>query len=228
MNRYGTKIASVEQDVAEITNMELIGVEWDGRNSLAWIWWWATSSSSPSAAHPTAARGSPTPCRRCSLLHRRCLSYPLSPQQMATAGGRTSSALDGGRRRRAAAQNKSRRLALAPPDGTAGARTQHGCGFFGELSPSPSLFGFLAMDLDAAIPFSDKKSFFSDGLSEPKKYARTGEVTGPTPVSPPRMYFSNVDKDYHTSPHRIVNGHRDNCSYRWTAYPSARFLFSVV
>lgn len=152
----------------------------------------------------------------------------LSPQQMATAGGRTSSVLDGGRRRRAAAQNKSRRLALAPPDGTAGARTQHGCGFFGELSPSPSLFGFLAMDLDAAIPFSDKKSFFSDGLSEPKKYARTGEVTGPTPVSPPRMYFSNVDKDCHTSPHRIVNGHRDNCSYRWTAYPSARFLFSVV
>lgn len=61
MNRYGTKIASVERDVAEITNMELIGVEWDGRNSLAWIWWWTTSSSSPSAAHPTAGVALPPP-----------------------------------------------------------------------------------------------------------------------------------------------------------------------
>ncbi|BAT16768.1 Os12g0289301 [Oryza sativa Japonica Group] len=61
MNRYGTEIASVERDVAEITNMELIGVEWDGRNSLAWIWWWTTSSPSPSAAHPTAGVALPPP-----------------------------------------------------------------------------------------------------------------------------------------------------------------------
>ena len=69
--------------------------------------------------------------------------------------------------------NRSRRLALAPPDGTVGARTRRGCSFSSELPLSTLSLRLSHHRCGCDSFFMRKVVFLLTRLSQPKKDART-------------------------------------------------------